>query len=681
MNPSKLPTQQVRLRTYQTQALDDLRTKFGTMDRVVLASAPNSGKTVMALEFIKEEMIKGPKKILILSHGTVVLYNQWSEAFTAAGMAHAASFDQGSVVLTIPQRIRGDEGELEINEQIDLLIVDEAHEFYLADKVQQIIETTKPKKQLLLTGTPSKFIKSNVSEKDGYGLVIIPGIEIMDHSADLTVTCVTTNENILEADYTGDDDLKSNFKFKDTKGALDNLLKQMLETLEKSFTKQPGSTLRRVMRPLDVFGKLDKTMIACRNIAQAKQVQKYFVARGVATVRSTSDDDTDSTQMEAFKTDPAIKVLIVVGRGILGFNMPEMVNLVDMTCSRNIDRIYQLYARVMRKHPDGKKKFFYRVVPIQEAEISKFYTEAALCMMSKNFISRFNGRNLNEMQIPAAIRAKREPSGTVAEPASPGSRRTAEVDMDMFEAVLSVQLLDRIMSNGDLPFNEYAMASFGEIRTRLLGVNLPHSYWTKERRHQEALKYKTRAAFHKGSAGAYQAALRTGCLEDICGHMSSPYETHGHWNIKENCEKEASKYDTMSAFKKGSPGAYASSRKNGWTEAICDHFASLQKNHGHWDIKENCEKEASKYDTKTTFCKGSGGAYNAAARNGWLEEFFPYVPGQRHTRGHWNVKENCNEEALKYESKSLFKTNSPGAYDSARKNGWLDEFFPKKPTK
>ena len=38
----------------------------------------------------------------------------------------------------------------------------------------------------------------------------------------------------------------------------------------------------------------------------------------------------------------------------------------------------------------------------------------------------------------------------------------------------------------------------------------------------------------------------------------------------------------------------------------------------------------------------------------------------------WNFKA-VNNEAAKYETKSDFVNNSPGAYDSAHRNGWLNE--------
>jgi hypothetical protein len=49
---------------------------------------------------------------------------------------------------------------------------------------------------------------------------------------------------------------------------------------------------------------------------------------------------------------------------------------------------------------------------------------------------------------------------------------------------------------------------------------------------------------------------------------------------------------------------------------------SKRKPRGFW-TKENCQKESLKYNTRFEFLKGSGGAYESSRRNGWLDEFFP----------------------------------------------------------
>jgi hypothetical protein len=43
----------------------------------------------------------------------------------------------------------------------------------------------------------------------------------------------------------------------------------------------------------------------------------------------------------------------------------------------------------------------------------------------------------------------------------------------------------------------------------------------------------------------------------------------------------------------------------------------------------------------------------------------------------WSSQDAVAKEAAKYQKRSQFETGSSGAYNVARKNGWLDEFFPK----
>jgi hypothetical protein len=41
------------------------------------------------------------------------------------------------------------------------------------------------------------------------------------------------------------------------------------------------------------------------------------------------------------------------------------------------------------------------------------------------------------------------------------------------------------------------------------------------------------------------------------------------------------------------------------------------------------------------------------------------------------TKEDVTAEAQKYTTRTHFAQNAPGAYGVARRNGWLDDFFPK----
>lgn len=49
---------------------------------------------------------------------------------------------------------------------------------------------------------------------------------------------------------------------------------------------------------------------------------------------------------------------------------------------------------------------------------------------------------------------------------------------------------------------------------------------------------------------------------------------------------------------------------------------------------------------------------------------------ERKPNGYWTY-ERCKEEAGKYKSRNDFCVSNCSAYQAARRNGWLDEFFPK----
>lgn len=198
----------------------------------------------------------------------------------------------------------------------------------------------------------------------------------------------------------------------------------------------------------------------------------------------------------------------------------------------------------------------------------------------------------------------------------------------------------------------------------------PKGYWTKERCAEEALKYDTRTAFAKGSGSAYNAAKREGWLDDVCGHMTSTKKPKGYWT-KERCAEAALKYETRNAFAKESISAYCTAHQEGWLDDICGHMDWGRKPDRYWDFK-NCLKEAQKYPTRGRFCKSSGAAYNVALRNNWLDDICGHMTSPQKLSGYW-TKERCAKAALQYETRTAFRKGSGGAYVAAQKNKWLDE--------
>lgn len=95
-----------------------------------------------------------------------------------------------------------------------------------------------------------------------------------------------------------------------------------------------------------------------------------------------------------------------------------------------------------------------------------------------------------------------------------------------------------------------------------------------------------------------------------------------------------------------------------------------------WD-KNKVIKESKKYSSRGEFMKNGGRAYQLAILNGWEDECFSHMVAKIKPFGYWD-KSKVTQEAIKYTRRGDFQKGSGSAYQSAKRNGWLDEFFPKK---
>ncbi len=91
--------------------------------------------------------------------------------------------------------------------------------------------------------------------------------------------------------------------------------------------------------------------------------------------------------------------------------------------------------------------------------------------------------------------------------------------------------------------------------------------------------------------------------------------------------------------------------------------------------REKVEEESKKYTTRSSFRAGSKGAYERARKCGWLKEFYWLVPAIRKGVNEVWTKSKVINEAKKYQSKFAFQKGSKFAYNKALKNGWLKEFY------
>jgi len=111
---------------------------------------------------------------------------------------------------------------------------------------------------------------------------------------------------------------------------------------------------------------------------------------------------------------------------------------------------------------------------------------------------------------------------------------------------------------------------------------------------------------------------------------------------------------------------------SGVREAICTHMVEVKKPKGFWTL-ENLQAEALKYDNKADFREKSNPAFLIASRKKVLDQICSHMVAGKLPNGHWHIKANCAQEALKYTNRREFSLANSSAYHGADTNGWLEE--------
>lgn len=109
---------------------------------------------------------------------------------------------------------------------------------------------------------------------------------------------------------------------------------------------------------------------------------------------------------------------------------------------------------------------------------------------------------------------------------------------------------------------------------------MPKKKWNKEKLEKIAKKYSSLKKFRLEQKGAYLFACKKGCVRKITHHMVREIKPRGFWN-KENCLKEARKFSYRTDFMQNSGGAYNSALKNNWIDEVCRHMTSHADGYHH----------------------------------------------------------------------------------------------------
>jgi len=474
-----LSKKQLILRDYQVAPFEFAMKN----DIAVLALAPNGGKTEISIYALQAYINLHPKaKGLVLAHSTNVLKDNYIDRLNETIVNFTYSDDLNAKVqvhVCLPQSRHNIKGHY------DFLIVDEAHENYLGDKknMTKILKEIKPKKQLLLTGTPSKFIRTGDYDDKIFVMAInsIP----KEYFAKLNIELVASKYNWakeLNAEY----EIKTDYVFtkKQTQSTLDEVVLKLIERVRtriepESFNLNSMKFKDKLLNVAESWGiwfrKLGKTLFVCRSIKQASDVYNILKEHGVNVAVSHSKNDPSSAEIVRFKNGE-YNVLIVVDRARLGFSDENLYNLIDMSGTHNPNEINQMFSRILRGDPKMEK--YYLKVTTNEYGMKDF-THACVCgalMLTDNkYLSTFNGKNFGGMLIPVIRTAKRPTSNR----GSGGKGNQKPEKKFIFPEFTSdvIDMFRDIIHDPATSLSIYKMTTIAEVRAALSGKEV----WTFEK--------------------------------------------------------------------------------------------------------------------------------------------------------------------------------------------------------
>jgi superfamily II DNA or RNA helicase len=640
----------ITLRPYQQEVLNNVEDRISKREKeIVIAVCPSGGKTIMAIDFILRH---NSENILVLTHGTNVIKDQWANEFKEYGVVASDDIStKCKVKFGLPHGFfRKDTVKRPFGtKKTDYLIIDESHEYTEADMIVGIIKALEPRYIIYLTGTPSKHIAKGLKP------IIIPALDLVEkgYISDLYLSLVSSKVRFTNDDFNDKQDLKIESiqtLEKNTKNDVDELIKEMVKRLkEPNTTKQVNGlgrlNTKKVKLPDTIsyiLGRLDKTMIACASVKQAELVHKCFNNMKISSILSHSNLDLDSSNITKFMNDSDIKVLIVVDRGILGFNMPELVNVVDFTGSRNINRIYQLYARVMRKSDKHPHKYFFKLTNVENQSAMAVYMTGSLCLMNKDFIEKYNGKNFNDMEVPVLSSSHKIRKGESATRESIKKKPLSKIKFPDFYSDVPATgvLLKYVAENKSDTFNEFAFTRIADIKKHF-GERVNDSEGNK----QKLLELAKSGADRPKRNDKLGIFLNNYISNGGCYDTNFHEKIKGlapHWFVDSVLE---TKNELIEAAKKGQDRpkhlkhkleVYLKPKSVMYDEIFAKQIKELaphwfRNQVGYWTL-ERCKESALKFTHRAAWYRGEISAYSRAYQNNWLDQCTTHMINPHHKK-------------------------------------------------
>lgn len=512
------------------------------------------------------------QKVLFLAHGTTLLRKQiadlfsFDNQFTAVEITQATEsdkLDNAMVHVAIPH------SKVIQYFQYGLIIIDEAHQFFHGKMVQTILSNNPNAKHLLLTASHWRYTLT----------------------ATMPVVCYSQLEMLEAGVIVAPDVVRIKTKQEFRKFTQDYEL-AVTETL-----RNVTSVVRKVKVALP--RSATKVLVACHNIQAARAVKRVL---GKEALLSTVEDDSDNVNFARFQKDDSVRYLVVVYRGIIGLDMPELSAVVDLTATQNIDRMFQLLGRVVRRYP-GKQPTYIKLVPAVNAEWYDHLLSATISLAHPDIYNSWNGR----LDSIRCVVQKTSADGRARK--ARGEKQPAKLK-PIIPKWSQLRNLFRKGSGKD----GIAVANMMDVRAQYGDIK-PHGYWTRERVEAVARQFHSANEWKKVDYGSYQASCRLGVAEDIYRELGWAFRVRRY--STEDLMTSAGRYKSLKEWSNNEGGAYNAARKKNLITEICAKLG-WSKQRARWSKKDIID-DARGSDSYNGW-KEKKLSYQAAQRNGWVDE-------------------------------------------------------------
>lgn len=548
---------------------------------IVLALGTGGGKTyttIMKLDLFYSDIKNKGKKTVIFPHATNVLKDNFSNSLKKYGkksfkftvinhtseIKKAFSSKDFDVIVMLPQLVTNHLNKLK---KVEWVVVDEAHEWYGQKSYKNILKKLKPKHQLLLTGTPAKFNKDK--SKFIFQHVSVDKLRQVGKLGNARIEMVSSMYNIKSDDITSSLNIRKSVVSRKNKATLENVIKQVFRSLNNP-TNLRNNLPNNIMGT--VFNSMKKTLIVCNSQKQAKEFFKEINKRIPNKVLiSISEDGGDSSEFKTFQENEDILVLLIVRKGRLGFDMPNLYNIVDFSLTTNVDVISQMLGRILRPDKNNSLKYYFKVAPQNTVYFYQAIMKVVLRVTMQDAFEIYDG-NQNKVRIPNPQPPKeRKPRGNGGGDSTPTFNEAItnlSMDMDFFNYV---------SHKGNRLFQTVSWTTLDEVRRECFGLRERNDEgWSYEECLASAKRWKKKGDWQYHEVKYYEHAGKMLWRDKIIKEAKLKYKyinKEEDWDQflkekgfnKNNTKKEVK----AAAVKSLGPSIISTVKSKGW----------------HWDFK------------------------------------------------------------------------------------------------